>query len=452
MSDTDFAPSMSHNDSVMWTIERDPELRSTITAVILLDRPPDTNRLRQRVEDGVRAIPRLRQRVAGPPLGIGTPRWVDDPFPDLDYHLRRIAAPEGGDIRWLLDFAASLAEAGFDRSRPLWEFVVVEGVGDGGAAFVQKIHHSFTDGIGGVELMMGLLDQTRKPRRAPSVGSGFSSATSTRPQWSPWLTAGIRSAMRDPLRAPATLWRTAGSLGRLVAPGGSRRSPVLRLHRTGWRFDVLDLPLDTLRRAGAAASGTVNDAFLAAIAGGLHRYHLKHGADVPGLRLTLPVSLRGAADHRAGNRFTPVRFVLPIDEPDPATRIRQVGRLCRQWRHEPALPLTDVVAAVLDALPPRLTTAVMGSLLKGVDVVATNVPGIPFRCYLAGAEMLRQYGFAPLSGAALNIALISHAGTACVGVNMDRAAVTDPEMLLACLTDGFGEVGGLAPPRSRRPS
>jgi len=441
---------MSQSDAVLWSIERDRQLRSTITAVSMLDRPPDQAKLRRRIEATVDAVPRLRQRVVDPPLGIGRPRWVDDADIDLAYHVRTIAAPPGDDYRWLLDFAAAMAGAGFDRDRPLWELVIIEGLGGGRSALVQKVHHSLTDGIGGIELMLGMLDRTRSGRATradapPGTASAHSTGTSAGPAWAvPRPPDWARSMITDPVGSTTRAWRLAGSVARLLSPGGQRRSPVLRGHSTRWRFDTLELPLTTLRRAGEAAQGTINDAFLAAIAGGLRRYHLEHGADVAGLRLTLPVSLRGAADPVGSNHFTPVRFVLPIGEKDTAARIRQVGELSRRWRHEPALPLTDMIAMMLNQFHPIVTTAVMGSLLKGTDFVATNVPGVPFRCYLAGAEVLRQFGFAPLSGAAINVALVSHAGTACIGVNMDCAAVADPDVLVACLHDGFNELHSLA--------
>lgn len=435
MSPSPAPVTMSGSDAVMWTIERDPQLRSTITAVAMLDRQPDRDRLRARVERTMKQSPKLHQRVVEPALGMGRPRWVDDPAVDIDYHLRTVAAPEAAGGHWLLDFAGHLAESGFDRSRPLWEFVLVEGLPDGRAALVQKVHHSLTDGIGGVELMVGLFDTSRNPRpqKAPN-----SRPTALPPAGA--TNAGPAHSVSGPWRAPADAWRTGESLARFLAPGGSRLSPVFRDHGISWRFDTIDVSLEDLRHAGSSVHGTINDAFLAAVAGGMHRYHLHHGFDVPMLRLTLPVSLRGRADGGGGNRFTPARFPLPIAESDPVRRIRQLGELARRWREEPALDFSESIAQMLDLLPPALTTAVMSSMLKGIDFVATNVPGVPFRCFLAGAEVLREYGFAPLSGAAVNICLLSHAGTACIGINSDRAAVADPEVLATCLADGFHEV------------
>jgi WS/DGAT/MGAT family acyltransferase len=445
-----FTPSMTASDSVLWAIERDPELRSTVTAIALLDRPPDRDHLRARVEVAVQALPRLHQRVVERQFGLGHPRWIDDRFIDLEYHLRTVAAPRGDD-RWLFDFAASLAEAGFDRNRPLWELVVVERLPGGKAALVQKVHHSLTDGIGGVELMLSVLDWSRHPHAEVRLPQAEERAPPKKWQQVAGTAAGIsRTIVRgvpalvrgaaDPVGTMTTGWRTTGSLVRLLSPGRQRMSPLFVGRSTNWRFDTCEEPLEALRGAAAEAEGTINDVFVAALAGGLHRYHLKHGHDVDGLRLTLPVSLRRPGDPLGGNRFTPVRFALPIAESDPEVRVRQIGALCRKWRHEPALPLTDGIATVLSLLPGSMTTTVMGSLLKGIDVVATNVPGVPQRCYIAGAELTREYAFAPLSGAAINAALVSHAGTACVGVTTDRSAVTDPDLFMTCLRESFAEM------------
>jgi hypothetical protein len=120
--------------------------------------------------------------------------------------------------------------------------------------------------------------------------------------------------------------------------------------------------------------------------------------------------------------------------------IPAISRLVREWREGPALGLTDALASVLNGLPSPAVTQVFGSMLRNVDFVATNVPGLPVPAYLAGAELLRQYAFAPPSGAALNVALLSHVGHCCIGVNIDRAAIADPDLLVSCLQEGFDEI------------
>jgi diacylglycerol O-acyltransferase / wax synthase len=450
MNAAGFTASMSASDSVMWTIERDPVLRSTVIAISMLDRPPDRMRLLGRVEQAIRDIPRMRQVVEPAGRRSITPRWVDAGNVNIDYHFRTVAAPRHRDRRWLLDFAAALAESGFDKSRPLWEMVVVEGLESGGAALIVKVHHSVTDGVGGVQLLMTLLDSSR--RSAHPLSGPAREGRGSQPMSRPFPVRAVAAAggvVADAVRLPETARntiRTAMSIGRLVAPAGGRRSSVLVGHSTDWHFDVCERPLDDLKQAGAVAEGSINDVFLAALGGGLYRYHLAHGHRVEELRLTLPVSLRQAGDPLGGNKFVPVRFALPICEPDPIARIQQVGAVSRRWRSEPALPFTEAVAAVLNILPAQLTTAVMGSLLKGVDFVATNIPGVPFRCYIAGAEVTRQFAFGPLSGAAVNAALLSHVGVACIGLNMDRQAVADPDFLMACISEQLDEVITVASP------
>src|SRR5207248_11186032 len=154
---------MSDADALMWAIEKDPLLRSTITAIAVLERAPDRERFTERMERASRLIPRLRQRVVASPLVPAPPRWVVDPNFDLRYHLRWVQAPAPGSLRTLLDLAEPIAMQGFDRARPLWEFTVVEGLADGKAALIQKLHHSITDGVGAIKIAMHMLDLEREP-------------------------------------------------------------------------------------------------------------------------------------------------------------------------------------------------------------------------------------------------------------------------------------------------
>jgi len=163
----------------------------------------------------------------------------------------------------------------------------------------------------------------------------------------------------------------------------------------------------------------------------------------------LPISVRGKDDTQGGNRFVPVRFTVPVTAPDPATSVATVSRLVREWRDGPALTLTDTLASALNVLPTAELTQVFRSLLRNVDFVATNVPGLRAPAYLAGAKVLRQYAFAPPSGAAVNVALLSNVDCCCIGVNMDRGAIDDPQLLMRSLREGFEEVLALSAPADR---
>mgnify|MGYP000721066114 CR=1 FL=1 len=127
----------------------------------------------------------------------------------------------------------------------------------------------------------------------------------------------------------------------------------------------------------------------AGVAGGMRRYHDLHGAPVTALRVTMPINMRRHGDPAGSNRFTPARFTLPVSEIDAGVRMRDLGQLARGWRKEPSLPLTDVIAGVLNRLPQVASTTILGSMLKAIDFVATNVPGLTERCFLAAAEVVR---------------------------------------------------------------
>ena len=157
--------SLNPVDATLWAIRRDPELRTTIVALALLDLVPEWDRLRRVIEQATDRIPRLRQRVVEPSMGLGRPHWEETDL-DLDYHLRRTAAAEPG-LRSVLDLCGALATEDFDDARPLWEVVLVEGLDDERAALVLKISHTLTDGVGGVGLLRLLDDDTPVGDAAP---------------------------------------------------------------------------------------------------------------------------------------------------------------------------------------------------------------------------------------------------------------------------------------------
>ncbi len=451
---------MSDSDALMWTIEKDPLLRSTITAVSLLDGPVDVERFRDKVDRASRVIPRLRQRVVGNPYSLAPPRWEIDPNFDLGYHLRSVNAGGAGGEREVLDLAQWVGMQGFDRARPLWEMYLVDGVADGRSALIQKLHHAITDGVGSIQIALTLFDLERDPGDpgiqpdAPEshvlgsverltdaatyvgrrgVGSVQRSAGT--------VAGGLRGALADPVGAARRLSDTVSSVGRLLAPATQQLSPVMADRSLSVRFSTLVRPLDDLRAAAKAADGKLNDAFVAGVAGGLQRYHALQGAPVEALRMTMPISVRTEETKAvAGNQFVPARFPVPMTITDPIERMAAIRELVTVQRGEPALALTEPLAGLLNRLPTSVTTGIFGGMLRGVDFVTSNVPGAPVPLYAAGAEIVQQFPFGPLSGAAANITLLSWLDQVCIGINVDPASVTDPEAFHACLAEGFDEV------------
>ena len=180
---------------------------------------------------------------------------------------------------------------------------------------------------------------------------------------------------------------------------------------------------------------------MAAVAGGLARYHRRHGAETDALRMSMPINIRVAGgDTVAGNQFVPARFPIPLTIDDPIERMAALRQLVGEQREEPALAITEPIAGVLNRLPLSMTTALFGSLLKGIDIVTSNVPGVPFPVYLCGAAVEANFAFGPMAGAAANITLLSYVDEVHVGINTDPAAVPDPEVFVECIDEGFAEV------------
>jgi diacylglycerol O-acyltransferase / wax synthase len=215
---------------------------------------------------------------------------------------------------------------------------------------------------------------------------------------------------------------------------------VMRGRGLGRHLEMVEFALVDLRRAAAAAGGTVNDGFVASLTGGLRRYHERKSQPVETLRLTLPISIRRKDDPLGGNRITLMRVVVPVSETNPARRIPEIHELCSTARHERSLAYTNAIAGTLNLLP----AGFLGSILKHVDFVASDVPGFPFPVYLAGALLERYVAFGPTIGAAVNETLLSYNGRCCVGVTLDTAAVEDSDLFVESLREGFEEVLALA--------
>jgi diacylglycerol O-acyltransferase / wax synthase len=451
---------MRNTDAFAWYLEKDPGLRSTIVAIAWLDRAPDFDVVATRLERATQLVPRFRQRPVQPLGRLAPPRWVDTDF-DLSLHLRRMDSPEPHTLATVVDYARIEAMSGFDRSRPLWQFTLVEQLIGGRAALVMKVHHSLTDGIGGMQLAFLLFEITSEPApgespvpRAhvdlPGAGAlvreslaheGQRAFTTVRRGLSAALPAALRVA-RNPWRSTSAIMATAASIGRFVQPVSDTLSPLMTSRSLDRRLYAIAVDLRDLKHAAASAGGSLNDAFLASITGGLRRYHEEHGAAVRELRVTLPISVRKEDDPAAGNRITLTRFKVPVGIAEPAERIALIGRQCRAARDERALPLTNAIAGTLNLLP----SAVTGSMLKHIDFVASNVPGVSLPIYLGGALVSGYYAFGPTTGSAVNVTLLSYNGTCCVGFTIDPAAVSDCDSLMECFRQGFEEVLELAGP------
>jgi len=459
-----FEDHMSDADALMWNIESDPILRSTILSTWILDRTPDLSRFEAKAERATRLIPRLRQRVVVDPLGLAPPKWEDDPHFDLRFHFRRTALPGDGSVRDLLDLAEPIAMQAFDKDRPLWELHLVEGLEDGRCAVIMKLHHAISDGVGLVKMTECMVErgpeddfssaplqvEDAAPKaEQPGVWDRVSEALTHRinsridrgRRIAASLARNAEAVLTDPIGKASEIADTLASAGRILAPASEPLSPIMRERSTAVRFEYLPVPLDELKRAGKAVGGSVNDAFVAGVAGGLARYHEEQGAPVRILRMLMPVNVRGGEQaDRAGNQFAPARFEVPVGIEDPVRRMRAIGKLCRDQRDEPALPWVEEITSVLGAIPPTLTMGLFAAMQKTTDFTTSNVPGPRRPTWMSGARIVGFMPFGPLAGAAVNCSVFSYDGVMHIGINTDPASVEDPELLRECLRKGFDEV------------
>jgi len=449
---------MNPLETLMWRAESNPRMRSTVCGLELLDRAPDWDRLVAAHDWASRLVPRFRQRVVEPPLGLGTPTWVVDSDFDLGYHLRRMKIPAPGAWSELLEAAQQIGMTPFDRARSPWEAVLFEGLADGRAAYLLKLHHSTSDGMGGIQLLSMLHSRTRehnphKPQR-PEPEPEHPRALALLVEQAvrdvravPALArsaSGVLSRLARPQRATREAWSYALSLRRVLADPEAPGSPLLKGRSMSWRYLALDVDFAGLRGASKAAGATLNDAYLAALLAALRRYHEQLGVPIEAAPIAIPISVRRDGDAAGGNQFTGARLPGPVGIADPVERMRAIGELVKEARAEPAINAMGLIAPALARLPGAAVADFMGSLTATNDLQASNVPGIREDVYLAGAKIERMYGFGPLPGCACMVTLVTHGETCCIGVNVDPAAVTDIDRFADCLRAGFEEVLALS--------
>ncbi len=482
---------MSDFESVMWELERDPRLSSAFANLTTFDRPPDRERLQARMERASRRVPRLRQRVVPAPARLSTPEWREDPHFDLDHHLRWVDL--GGDAtdRDLLDLVAVISRQPFDRARPLWEFVVIEGLAGNRAAMVQRMHHTITDGEGGIRLSVEFLDLERDPS-TDTGGDGADRAT-----------AGPDAADAGPAATPvgdtatdpagcgegSLLGRTAGAVGHGVreglgqvvrgaaAVGGlaahpteiprrgadvaalarstvrqarldGRRSPLWVERSLDRWFATAELDLEEVRRAAKALGVSINDLFVTGATEAAARAHERAGTPVEELRVSIPVSTRH--DRRAGgNAFAPSQTLVPAGPMDPLDRLAAVHERLQRVKEERALGSLDGLASVMNRLPAGALVRAGQWMAGSVDFVCSNVRAAPFDLYIAGAFVEGNYPIGPLAGTAFNLTTMSYRGRLFMGLMTDPAAVHDGAALLTDLRESYAELlaaGGVSSP------
>src|SRR3954449_908377 len=421
-------------------------------------------------------VPRYRQRLAEVPLGQGRPVWVDDPHFSARYHVRHTALPAPGGDAELKRLAGRVFSQRLDRSKPLWEIWLVDGLADGDAgrfALLAKTHHALVDGISGVDITTVLFDAKPDPapvappdrpwvaRPMPSGAQLLADALLERATVPAEIVRGARAVLRGPRRALGSVASAVGGLGALAraSADGAPDSPLnvpIGPHR---RFAWVHGDLGTVKAVKNALGGTVNDVVLAAVAGALGRHlrRLGHPTRRLELRAMVPVSVRADVERGAlGNRVSAIYAPLPVGITDPIERLREVHEATRDLKSSGQAVGAEVLTQLAGFAPPTIMAqaARLQARQRFFNVVVTNVPGPQFPLYLLGRRLEHMYPMVPLAAnQALGIALMSYDGNLDFGLCADFDGLPELDELagdLQASLDELAEAAGITPPAGPR--
>jgi WS/DGAT/MGAT family acyltransferase len=459
-------------------------------------------RIRSLVDERVPLVPPFRMRMVEVPFGLQHPTLVADPEFDLDYHVRRTSLPAPGGTAEFAELVADLASRPLDRSRPLWEFHVVEGLGDGRVGIVAKVHHAIIDGVSGAEVLASFFDLSPDPTPRPLFGATSvdpvtrTDAIAGGPEaeeseavepsvgvhgWSPPALPGELDQLRKTLGSlPGQFDSLARSIARTVqtaravssrnreVPGGLPpapfRAPQTSINRAispHRRVAFADLSLADVKRVAAVFGATANDVVLAVTAGGLREFFAgRHEEPETSLVALVPVSVRTEAEQGAlGNRVSGMLVSLATGVVDPAARLRHIRDGVRAAKEQNASVDPDVFASWAEAAFPAVATRLsrlvtnlrlFDHVAPPFNLVVSNVPGPDVPVYLAGARMESLHPLGPIvEGVGVNVTVFSYLDTVHVGVQACWDLVPDVAVLAGAMASSLGELVTEADRRDR---
>jgi diacylglycerol O-acyltransferase len=405
------------------------------------------------VNQRIHLVPRFRQKVVIPPFGAGRPVWVDDDGFDLTFHLRRAALPAPGSRRELAEFVQRVQSRPLDRTKPLWEIYLIEGLEDGYVAVLSKSHHAMIDGISGMDIASVMFDFTPdtqqihppgpwQPEPPPSPVGLWAGAVADQvahPLRS--LADGTGRLLRAPAEVAERVRGLAGGVASLISLGQAPPGPFNVRIGPNRRFSMAEVPVSDAKAIKNSLGGTVNDVILASVAGAVRRLLRRRRDPIRGLtlRALMPVSIRDDSQRMAlGNRVSVFLVDLPVGERDPVRRLRAISKatVTLKSSHQ-AVAATALINSARWA-PPTLHGLAARLLARQrlVNLVVSNVPGPQVPLYLNGARLLVAYPVMPLGPTtALSAAVTSLSGIMGFGFTGDWDALPDIDDLARDLLD-----------------
>ena len=429
--------------------------------------PPAYEEVTATVGGRLSLVPRYRQRVMPVPFSLGRPVWVDDPHFNIEYHLRHTALPSPGGEAELRRLVGRVMSQQLDRTKPLWEIWMVEGLDDGRWAMVSKVHHCLVDGVSGTELLAVILDLT------PDVPAPLEDDWTPAP--APSSVELARDATRDLATSPYEQFRAASSLVRRprrtmesvreIARGSLALSSLVRPtpptslngpigpHR---RYAWADADLADVKRIRKAHGGTVNDVVLALITRGFRDLLTSRGEDVDGrvIRTLVPVSVRprgdggpASGDGTLTNRVSAMFAELPVGIEDPVVRLHAITAQLQDLKESRQAVAGEALTSGMGFAPPMLLTlgarvATRAARRMGnLDTVTTNVPGPQFPLYSCGRKMLRAFPYVPLAAPLrVGVSIFSYDGELTFGLTGDYDCAPDLDVLAEGIGAGVKEL------------
>jgi diacylglycerol O-acyltransferase len=436
-------------DSSFLHLERDAAHMHVAGCIVFDGRAPSYDELAEQIVSRLHLVPRYRQRLAFVPLNQGRPVWVDDPHFNVAFHVRHAALPSPGGEEQLKRLAGRVFSQALDRSRPLWELWLVEGLSGDRFALLSKTHHALVDGISGVDIATVLFDASPDPmpvpgpdhewiaRPLPSGAQLLADALIERATVPAEIVRGVRATLRGPRQVAGRIGHAIGGVG-AMARAGLQMAPSspfnVRIgpHR---RFTWVRGDLAQFKAVKNALGGTVNDVVLASVAGALGRYLRLHGepTDDLVLKAMVPVSVRADAEQGAlGNRVAAMWAPLPVGLSDPVQRLLAISRDMDGIKDSGQAVGAQVLTELTGFAPPTIMAqaARLQARQRLFNLVVTNVPGPQFPLYMLSRQLEAMYPMVPLAeNQALGIAIMSYNGQLNFGLNADYDAIEDLEPL-----------------------
>jgi WS/DGAT/MGAT family acyltransferase len=460
---------MSPGEALMWNVEKDPWLNPSAASVSIVDGPIDIELITLWLAGMVADVPRLRERVRHGVARFTPPSWVPDAEFDFRYHVRHVGLAAPGSERQLLDLVGLLFRDPYDRTRPPWQVIVIDGLEGDRSAVMMKLHHTIADGYGMARLQERFMVRDPNTPPPPPVDldavvaetCALAQAANAEQAEGPaervvklitapvsatrWVTGEVAQVATGGPKS-STVVSGATGLARMAlsqvrsSGGGESGSPLWRGRSSRRHIEVLPVSLPAARETAKTLGGSLNDLFLTALTAGAVTYHEKRGVQATAFNTSFVVNTRSDAAE-GGNSFAPLRVKVPATPMSNVERFAAIqSRIAEQRAVLSGGGLMGSFARVINLLPTSVTTRAARAQAARLDFATSNVRGASRPLFIAGLPMTSLFAPGPVAASAMIVTLISYLDTAYIAFTIDPAAVEEPAELRQSVADAFEDL------------